>query len=634
MAITDSNPSAHSGLRDNHSRGKAGDFLKGNITPGSVLSFVSAYFTVHAYQALRDELEGASKLRFLFGEPSFIRSIEKDGKQSRQFQLGDQGLSVANQLSQKKVAKDCADWISRMVEIKSIVRAGFLHGKMYHIQDGKVAQALLGSSNFTVPGLGLQASGNNIELNLVVSDDRDRDDLLKWFNGLWDKDDLTTDVRDQVLKELARLYSSAYDLVVIDESHNFRNNKQATQRPDEPVKRSRYQRLMEEVVRKGQKTKVLLLSATPVNNQLADLRNQISFIAGGDVARDAESDAAFSRNLEIPSVKETTRIAQGHFTTWSRRPPERRTTRDLLQSIGGDFFKLLDGLSIARSRKQISTYYKDEMKRLGGFPNRPPPIAVHTPIDLKDGFLSFEQLDKEITDLRLALYHPTSFLRDDLPQDVKSAYEDKILGSFTQQGREKILIAMMKVNFLKRLESSVDSFRLTLHRTIGKINTLEGRIAKFEIHAENHPEIDWDNLTPDEIEDPDEETKDFTIGGRRRIHLAHLKLEEWLQAVRHDRTQPKETLLLLRGLAAGHPTAFEKLCDLFDSRTQGGADMNHYDGLAHSALRSVESTFQKRAAASLLTSRDGLLPTMAETPKADAGDWELVTWLVVLDSKT
>ncbi|MCK9589936.1 MAG: phospholipase D-like domain-containing protein, partial [Terrimicrobiaceae bacterium] len=197
-----------SGLRDNHSRGKAGDFLRAHIVSGSELSFVSAYFTVHAYHALRDELESASKLRFLFGEPSFIRSIEKDGKQPRQFQLADQGLALANQLSQKKFARDCADWITRMVEIKSIVRAGFLHGKMYHVQDGKVAQALLGSSNFTVPGLGLHASGNNIELNLVVSDDRDRKDLLDWFNGLWDDTGLTSDVKDQVLKELARLYSN------------------------------------------------------------------------------------------------------------------------------------------------------------------------------------------------------------------------------------------------------------------------------------------------------------------------------------------------------------------------------------------------------------------------------------------
>ncbi|RYD32707.1 MAG: ATP-dependent helicase, partial [Verrucomicrobiaceae bacterium] len=165
------------------------------------------------------------------------------------------------------------------------------------------------------------------------------------------------------------------------------------------------------------------------------------------------------------------------------------------------------------------------------------PIAIHPPIDLKNDFLSFEQLDKEISELRLALYHPTSFLRNDLSAETRALYENKILGSFTQEGRERILISMMKVNFLKRLESSVDSFRLTLHRTIEKINELEDRIARFGAHAENHPDIDWDSLSPDEIEDPDAETRDFTIGGRRRIHLAHLKLEEWLKAVRHDRAQ-------------------------------------------------------------------------------------------------
>ena len=177
------------------------------------------------------------------------------------------------------------------------------------------------------------------------------------------------------------------------------------------------------------------------------------------------------------------------------------------------------------------------MKELGGFPRRPAPKAVHAAIDLEQRFLSFEQLDTEISALRLALYHPTSFLRDDLPADVRAAYENKILGGFTQEGRERILIAMMKVNFLKRLESSVDSFRLTLERTIDKIDQLEKRITAFEKHLDDNPDIDYDSLTPDQFEDPDFDDEDFTIGGRRRIHLAHLKLPEWLKAVRNDRTQ-------------------------------------------------------------------------------------------------
>ena len=195
----------------------------------------------------------------------------------------------------------------------------------------------------------------------------------------------------------------AYDLVVIDESHNFRNNKLATQRPgDTTERRSRYQRLMEDIIASGVKTKVLLLSATPVNNQLADLRNQISFIAGGDVARDDIADAAFAEKLAIPSVRDTSRQAQTQFTNWAKRPPGQRKTRELIAAIGGDFFKLLDGLSIARSRSQIATYYANEMKALGGFPNRPAPKAVHATIDLQRHFLSFEQLDSEISNLQLS----------------------------------------------------------------------------------------------------------------------------------------------------------------------------------------------------------------------------------------
>jgi SNF2 family DNA or RNA helicase len=363
------------------------------------------------------------------------------------------------------------------------------------------------------------------------ADDRFRFDVLHHT-------DLSRTSGDSNGLDLATLNWGAYDLVVMDESHNFRNNRLATQRPgDAEPRRSRYQRLMEDIISSGVRTKILLLSATPVNNQLADLRNQISFIAGGDVARSDVADVAFAETLGIGSVKDTTRNAQMHFTNWARRPSGSRKTRDLIAAIGGDFFKLLDGLSIARSRRQVATYYASEMKNLGGFPSRPAPVAVHAPIDLKASFLSFEQLDVEISALKLALYHPTKQLRDDLPESIKAAYQDKILGGFTQEGREKILIAMMKINFLKRLESSVDSFRLTLERTIAKINTLEARIEAFERHVNDNPEIDYDSLTPDQFEDPDFDEEDFTIGGRRRIHLGHLKLPEWLKAVREDRTQ-------------------------------------------------------------------------------------------------
>lgn len=679
-------PGTNSGIRDNVSRGKAGDFLRSHLGNETTLSVVSAYFTIHAYHALKAELDTISQLRFLFGDPQFINQLDRDTKESREFSLTEGQLKLTNQLSQGNLAKQCADWVKKCAEIRTVNQTGLLHGKLYHIQNGAVDHAMLGSSNFTVPGLGLRESGNNVELNIIVEDNRDRKDLLAWFNEWWSRDDLTSDIKDDVLRELARLYSNqspefiyyltlfhifqefidgerdadadltriqlpdtriwrtlfrfqkdgaktainkirdlngciladsvglgktytalavikyfelknervlllcpkklsrnwtiyrnpdrlnpfaddkfrydvlhhtdlsrekgevnglwletlnwgAYDLVVIDESHNFRNNARAKQVEGEPRKRSRYERLIEDIITSGSKTKVLLLSATPVNNELSDLRNQVSFIAGGDVARDPKPDLAFAKSLKIASVKETTRKAQQHFTRWTKNPPNKRTSKELLQAIGGDFFKLLDGLSIARSRKQIARYYKDEMARLGEFPKRPQPLSLYPPIDLRPKQISFEELDAEISKLSLALYHPTKFLRPDLPEAVRESYVDEQMNGFTQEGRERILISMMKVNFLKRLESSIDSFRLTLQRTIEKIDGLETKFDQFEAFQEGQPGVDYNVLDP-EIEDDDEmEPGDFLVGGKRKFHLGHIDTDKWRKAIKHDRAQ-------------------------------------------------------------------------------------------------
>ncbi len=684
-------PSQLLGILDNYSRGKAGKFVAEYLSSDTELSIVSAYFTIQAYGALKDKLNQINNLRFLFGEPKFLSNINQDLNTSREFMLTEQGLELGNQLFQRKLAKDCADWIEQKVQIRSVKQTAFLHGKMYHIKNGEVARALLGSSNFTIPGLGFRENGNNVELNLVVDSDRDREDLLAWFNEWWSKDELTEDVTEVVLRELARLYSNQtpefiyyltlfhifrafidgerdtetdlnkialpdtkiwrtlyafqkdgakaainkirelngyiladsvglgktftalavikyfelknervlvlcpkklrrnwtiyrsnssmnpfnddrfrydvlshtdlsrekgeagdidletlnwgnYDLLVIDESHNFRNNTKAKQIPGEAPKQTRYERLINDIIKKGIKTKVLLLSATPVNNELSDLRNQISFIAGGDVTCDSAADAAFAESLEIQSVKETTRKAQAQFTVWSKLPPKQQHSRDLLKAIGGDFFKMLDGLSIARSRKQIQQYYQEEMEQLGGFPNRPPPSSIHPPIDLEEDYLSFEKLDAEISELRLALYNPTMYLRTDLADNIKKTYLDEIYGGFTQEGREKILISMMKVNFLKRLESSVDSFRLTLERTIDKIDGLEKSFLAFEQHQQMNPEIDYGLMTLDVLDDPESEDKDFTIGGKRKFHLGHIDIPKWRRDVSHDRERLQSLL--------------------------------------------------------------------------------------------
>ncbi|MFZ4726116.1 MAG: phospholipase D-like domain-containing protein, partial [Paludibacter sp.] len=176
-----------SSIRDNKERGSVGNFLKENINKNADLSIVSAYFTIYAYEKLKEELDGIDHLNFLFGEPTFIKALDPTKVNKRDFKIEDDKLIIPLQsrLTQKSIARECADWITQKVDIKSMVKPNFLHGKMYHIhQQSGVEKAIIGSSNFTVNGLGI-GSHPNIELNMLVDNDRDREDLKDWFNEIW-----------------------------------------------------------------------------------------------------------------------------------------------------------------------------------------------------------------------------------------------------------------------------------------------------------------------------------------------------------------------------------------------------------------------------------------------------------------
>jgi hypothetical protein len=201
-------PKIQSSIKDNHNRGNVGDFLRDKIDSGFKLSFVSAYFTIYAYHALSDEMNSAEIIRFLFGEPSFIRSLDPKKTDRKTFDIEDSKLRLKNRLEQKSVAKDCADWIREKAEIRSVKYPGFLHGKMYHIDNHGVQDALIGSSNFTVGGLGFGGYRNNIELNLEVNDNRDRRDLLDWFNEIWADEHAVADVKEEVLSYLEQLHDN------------------------------------------------------------------------------------------------------------------------------------------------------------------------------------------------------------------------------------------------------------------------------------------------------------------------------------------------------------------------------------------------------------------------------------------
>jgi SNF2 family DNA or RNA helicase len=317
---------------------------------------------------------------------------------------------------------------------------------------------------------------------------------------------------------LNRINWGNYDLVVIDESHNFRNNDAVKERE------TRYQRLMNQVIRSGVKTKVLMLSATPVNNRFADLRNQLALAYEGD------SENLSKKLRTSKSVEEVFRNAQKAFNVWSKLPTEERTPRAILDGLDFDFFELLDSVTIARSRKHIQNFY--DTKDIGQFPVRRKPISFHQPLSHQDGTMSFNDIFGLLTQIRMSVYAPVSYILTSRLQKYEDMYDTKVgsKGTLRQADREKSLQRLMTVNLLKRLESSVASFRLTLQslrsshlRTLDKI--VNFRQVGGSISVGDHTEV------LDELEGEDDDLldieQDTNIEGKVRINLADMDLPRW-----------------------------------------------------------------------------------------------------------
>ncbi|RAK14181.1 SNF2 family DNA or RNA helicase [Anoxybacillus vitaminiphilus] len=306
-----------------------------------------------------------------------------------------------------------------------------------------------------------------------------------------------------------------YDLVVIDESHNFRNNDPRNDRV------TRYSRLMNDIIKAGVKTKVLMLSATPVNNKLDDLKNQIAFITEGN-------DKALAETANIKSISQTIRRAQSQFNKWSNLPEEERTTERLLDMLSWDYFTLLDSLTIARSRRHIEKYYN--VKDIGQFPMRLKPINIKETIDEKDEFPALEKINNEILRLRLAVYSPMQYILPHMKDVYSEKYDTKVANGriFRQTDRENSLVHLMKSNLLKRLESSIHSFSLTLQNIINNIDSLIDKIDNYNPGNETIGDI-----TEIDIEDP--ELEDALIGSKVKILMKDMDLIRWKQDLLYDR---------------------------------------------------------------------------------------------------
>ena len=324
--------------------------------------------------------------------------------------------------------------------------------------------------------------------------------------------------------DLARFNWGNFDLIVIDESHNFRND--APGRRDEQgeiERRSRYGRLLEEAIKKGAKTKVLMLSATPVNTSLIDLRNQIYLMT-------AKRHEAFSDSLGIRDLQSMMGAAQKRFRQWEDECAKSSGPKDknrLLDILGGNFFRLLGAVSIARSRRLIKKHYAVDAEKIGGFPERAKPRDLYPPTDNR-GELSYERLSEKIGKFTLSVYQPSAYLRAGSEAELALTAEKEKF-HYNQRTREQWLIGMIQVNFLKRLESSADALALTLDRVVKTIEKLEARIAKYIDRVD-----DDGSLADDSYDDDDDD--DFVVNkARHPFHFRDMWLEKWLEDLRADR---------------------------------------------------------------------------------------------------
>lgn len=321
-----------------------------------------------------------------------------------------------------------------------------------------------------------------------------------------------------------------YDLVVIDESHNFRNN------PPFKGRITRYERLMNDIIKSGVKTKVLMLSATPVNNRMNDIKNQIAFITEG-------KNNAFT-DVGLPNIELVLKKAQTVFNKWSTLPDEERSTERFVEMMDVDYFKLLDTITIARSRKHIEKYYN--ISEIGKFPKRLTPINRYTEIDTKDEFPPIEKVNRQIKRLSLSIYSPLQYILPEKKAEYERKYDVAVgVGHsvFRQTDRETHLVGLMRVGLLKRMESSIFSFALTVEKIVGKIEST--------IDVINNKQFQYDpDMNIEDIDLDDNEFDNLMFGNNVKVLLQDMDLIKWRQALKDDMDKLKSILIEARKITA------------------------------------------------------------------------------------
>lgn len=369
--------------------------------------------------------------------------------------------------------------------------------------------------------------------------------------------------------DLNRLNWGNYDLVVIDESHNFRNGVGTHANTVE----NRYVKLMDKIIRAGVKTKVLMLSATPVNNRFIDLKNQLA------IAYEGDTSLIDNKLGTKKSIDEIFRQAQRAFNAWSELDIADRTTDALLKTLDFDFFELLDSVTIARSRKHIEKYY--DTADIGKFPTRKKPISLRPVLTNLESATNYNQIYEELSKLSLCIYTPSNYIFPSKIQKYIDLTHNKG-NELTQTGREQGIRKLMSVNLLKRLESSVNSFQLTLQRIYNLINDTVDKINRFEQYGTSS--IDMYESADTEWDIDDSNTEYFTVGNKVQIDLADMDYKTWRAEINSDIEVLDDLMNMLNVITPEYDGKLQKLFDVISKKIENPINTNNKKVLIFSAF--------------------------------------------------
>lgn len=344
-----------------------------------------------------------------------------------------------------------------------------------------------------------------------------------------------------------------YDLVVIDESHNFRNGAGTHANTTE----NRYVKLMEKVIRTGVKTKVLMLSATPVNNRFVDLRNQLA------IAYEGDSEQIDSKLATKKSIDDIFRQAQKAYNAWCKLEPKERTTDALLRTLDFDFFEVLDSVTIARSRKHISKYYSTA--EIGKFPERLKPISMRPSLTNLKSAINYNQIYEELMKLTLCIYTPSNYIFPSKLDKYMDLTPNKGI-NLTQRGREQGIRRLMSINLLKRLESSVFSFNLTLSRIRELITKTIDAINRFEKYGIS--DLDMYEASDHDFDMDDGNTDFFTVGKKVKIDLTDMDYRTWREELQADADILELLTLMIADITPEYDTKLQTLFALISKKIE------------------------------------------------------------------